>query len=43
MVGLGYPEGHELYRRYMNAKVNQNSTNELMKGYSDASLIVLDS
>jgi hypothetical protein len=43
MVGLGYPEGHELYLSYMNAKVNQNSPNELMKGYSDGSLIILDS
>lgn len=43
MVGLGYPEGHQLYRQYMNAKVNQNSPNELMKGYSDGSLVILDS
>lgn len=43
MVGLGYPEGHNLYQAYINAKINENQPNELMKGYSDGSLIILDS
>lgn len=43
MIGLGYPEGHALYRRYQNAVVNANSRTELAKGYSDGSLTILDS
>ena len=43
MIGLGYPEGHQVYQRYMNAAVNQNQPNELAKGYSDGTLTILDS
>ena len=43
MSGLGYPEGHELYRKYINSSINKNSRKELTKGYSDGALIHLDS
>lgn len=43
MIGLGYPTGHDLYQMYLNNPVNQNSPTELSKGYSDGSLVLLDS
>lgn len=43
MIGMGYPEGHHLYRKYINSSINKNGNNELMKGYSDGALILLDS
>lgn len=43
MFGLGYPEGHEIYKQYLNADINDFSTTELSKGYSDGQLIILNS
>lgn len=43
MIGLGYPDGHSLYTKFMNAAINSNSPTELAKGYSDGSLQILDS
>lgn len=41
MVGLGYPQGNELYTSFLNAQINQSGLTELAKGYSDGTLTVL--
>lgn len=43
MIGLTYPEGHKIYTDFLNSDKNKNSYSELAKGYSDASLTILDS
>lgn len=43
MFGLGYPEGHHLYREYIEAPINSTSLTELAKGYSEGSLMILNS
>ena len=43
IFGLGYPEGHSLYKEYMSADINDFSQSELQKGYSDGQLMILDS
>lgn len=43
MVGLSYPEGHQLYTEFLNSVKNDQSYSELAKGYSDATLTILDS
>jgi len=43
MIGLTYPEGHQLYREFLELEKNAQSRTELAKGYSDATLTVLDS
>lgn len=43
MIGLTYPEGHQLYTDFINSQGNENSYSELAKGYSDASLTIMDS
>ena len=42
MIGLGYPENHELYRDLMNDPKNANSYSQISKGYTDAALTILD-
>lgn len=43
MVGLSYPEGHQLYTNFLASAKNANAYSELAKGYSDATLSILDS
>lgn len=43
MYGLGYPEGHQLYREFLAQPINSSSFTELAKGYSEGSLIILNS
>lgn len=43
MVGLGFPRSHDDYKRFLLQNRNSLSTNELLAGYSDATLQVLDS
>lgn len=43
MIGLTYPESHDIYRSFLDSEKNQMSRTELAKGYSDGSLTVLDS
>lgn len=43
MIGLSYPEGHQLYTQFLSSAKNSNSYSELAKGYSDATLSILDS
>lgn len=42
ITGLGFPEGHEMYRKLMTNPRNVNSSNDSMRMVSDCSLIVLD-
>jgi T4-like virus tail tube protein gp19 len=42
MIGLTYPEGHFLYSNFLKSATNANSRTELAKGYSDATLYILD-
>lgn len=43
MIGLGYPEGHDIYTKYLLDMKNQNDYSELSKGFSDGTLTLLDS
>jgi hypothetical protein len=43
MIGLTYPENHTVYTQFLNSEKNRDSYSELAKGYSDASLTILDS
>lgn len=43
MIGLTYPETHAIYTEFLASTKNSNSYSELSKGYSDASLTILDS
>ncbi len=43
MVGLTYPENHNMYTAFLASEKNAKSYSELSKGYSDASLTILDS
>jgi len=43
LIGLTYPEGHAIYRAFLAAERNSQSRTEIAKGYSDATLTVLDS
>lgn len=43
MFGLGYPEGHFLYKEYLSTDINSFSRTELAKGYSDGQLMIMDS
>jgi hypothetical protein len=43
MVGLTYPENHAMYKALLASEKNSNSYSELAKGYSDASLTILNS
>ena len=43
MVGLTYPTNHSVYTAFLNSEKNKNSYGELSKGYSDATLTILDS
>lgn len=43
MIGLSYPEGHQIYTKFLESEKNANSYSELAKGYSDATLTILDS
>lgn len=41
LVALGYPEGHEMYRRFVESSKNMGYS-ELSKSYSDGFLTILD-
>jgi len=43
MVGLTYPESHAMYKAFLSSDKNANGYSELTKGYSDASLTILNS
>ena len=43
MVGLTYPENHAMYKAFLASDKNANGYSELAKGYSDASLTILNS
>ena len=43
LVGLTYPETHDIYGAFLNSERNSNSRTELAKGYSDGTLTILDS
>lgn len=43
MVGLSYPQSHAIYTQFLNSEVNSNSYSEIAKGYSDATLSILNS
>lgn len=43
MSGLGFPERHQMYSAWLETQRNKNDYTELAKGYSDASLTILDS
>ena len=43
MIGLTYPETHAIYTDFLASNKNENSYSELAKGYSDATLTILDS
>jgi len=43
MVGLTYPENHDMYKAFLSSDKNANGYSELTKGYSDASLTILNS
>lgn len=43
MVGLTYPETHDMYKAFLASEKNANAYSELAKGYCDASLTILDS
>jgi hypothetical protein len=42
IVGMGFPEGHFLYRELMKSPKNSNDPSELARGYSDGVLTILD-
>ena len=42
ITGLGFPQNHEMYRRYMRASINKNLYSESSKGVSDGTLTLLD-
>jgi hypothetical protein len=42
MIGLGYPEKHDLYKELMNDPKNANSYLEISKGYTEGALTILD-
>jgi hypothetical protein len=43
MIGLGFPESHEQYKNFINSRINELSRNELLGGYSDGTLQILNS
>jgi hypothetical protein len=43
LIGLTYPESHDIYTSFLNSERNANSRTELAKGYSDGTLTILDS
>lgn len=43
IIGLGYPEGHWMYRQFQNAPINSALQTEALRGVSDGTLTVLDS
>lgn len=43
MIGLTYPSNHNIYTQFLGSEKNAQSLSELAKGYSDASLSILDS
>lgn len=43
MIGLTYPESHAIYTEFLASAKNSNLYSELSKGYSDATLSILDS
>lgn len=43
MVGLGFPESHEQYKNFINNRTDAVNTNELLSGYSDGVLQILNS
>jgi hypothetical protein len=43
MIGLTFPEGHEMYTNFLNSEKNENGRTQLTKGYSDGTLTVLGS
>lgn len=43
LVGLGFPESHEQYRNFMSNRLDSISNNDLIAGYSDGVLQVLNS
>jgi len=42
MIGLGYPEKHQLYKDLMNDVKNENSYTEIAKGYTEGVMNILD-
>ena len=42
IVGLGFPENHEMYRSLMANSKNSLGLSELAKGFTDGSLTILD-
>jgi hypothetical protein len=42
IVGLGFPENHQMYRDLLANSKNAVSLSELAKGFTDASLTILD-
>ena len=42
IIGLGYPEKHELYKELMADPKNANSYTELSKGYTEGFLTIMD-
>lgn len=43
LIGLTYPESHDIYTAFLNKEKNATSRTELAKGYSDGTLTILDS
>lgn len=43
MVGLGFPESHEQYKNFISSRTNELNRNELLSGYSDGTLQILNS
>lgn len=43
MVGLGFPASHEQYKNFINSRTDAINPNELLAGYSDGLLQVLNS
>jgi hypothetical protein len=41
LLGMGYPESHEMYRALMSNSKNQTADRELAKGYTDGTLSIL--
>lgn len=43
MIGLGFPESHTQYQAFISTRTNQLNNNELVAGFSDGTLQILNS
>jgi len=43
LVGLGFPESHEQYTNYISGRSDGMNNNDLVAGYSDGTLMILNS